>query len=154
MLRREFLAAIATFTAASAAVKATLVAAKSPEEKVGEFFRAVACGEAACGSGAVLVPPEFADAVAEAAELRSQFERTLIECLRDRSLYCVGVTSDRNADYRAFYRAAKPGEVSPEQSRAEAVLGMYERGILFVERVNVFNDYDGVEVFFSICTKG
>jgi hypothetical protein len=154
MLRRDFIKVVTSLAAASAAVKATIAATKTPEDRVGEYFRDVVCA-GKCGDGAALVPPEIADAVVEAVELRSQFERTLVDCLRDGSMYCLGVTSDRSADYRAMYRPAKyAGEVSPEKSRAEAMLAMYDRGVVYVERVNVYNGYDGFEVFFSICTRG
>ena len=148
MLRRDFLAAIASFTAAGAVAKAALAAAKTPQEKAGEFLRGRGQDPSA---GAVLVPQEFSDALDE----RSRFERTIVDCLRDNSMYCLGVTSDRKADYRVMYRPAKhSGEVSPEQSRATTMLAMYDRGVVYVDRVNVYNDYDGFEVFFSICTKG
>ena len=151
MLRRDFLAAIASFTAAGAVAKAALAPAKTPQEKVGEFFRDRRDRGQDPSAGAVLVPQEFSDALDE----RSLFERTIVDCLRDNSMYCLGVTSDRDADYRVMYRPAKhAGEVSPEQSRAEAMLAMYDRGMVYVEQVNVYNEYDGFEVFFSICTKG
>ena len=144
MLRRDFLSLIASFTAASTAVRVAAAAANVPAD------RAVCGVDLASPGGDVTVV-----ALAEALDQRSQFERTVIDCLRDGSVYCLGVTSDRGADYRAMYRPAKRvGEVSPEQSRAGAVLAMYDRGVIYVERVNVYNGYDGFEVFFSICTTG
>lgn len=153
MLRREFLAAVASFTAASAAAKAALAAASPPQEKAGEFFRSLCCDKAKPGAGAALVPPEFVDAL-KAIDERSQFERTLVNCLRDGSLVLVGVTSHHHSDYRAFYRPAKvAGEVSVEANRHETLMAMHDRGLIVIDSVNVYNGFTGVDVIFSICTR-
>jgi hypothetical protein len=143
MLRRDFLSLIASFTAASAAVKVAAAAANVPAD------RAVCGVDLAAPSGDVTVV-----ALVEALEHRSQFERTLVECLRDGSLYCLGVTSDAGADYRVMYVPSDGSLAASRLARAAAVLSMYDRGIIFIDRVNAYNGFDGVEVFFSICTKG
>lgn len=141
MLRRDFLAAIASFTAAGAAAKAALASAGSPS---------VSVAEACCGRSAGVALP--AD-VAKALDERSIFERTLVGCLRDGSMRLLGVTSHRIADYRAVYLPAAPGAVSKDQPRHETLMAMYDRGLIVVDSVTVFNGYSGVEVIFSICTR-
>lgn len=141
MLRRDFLAAIASFTAAGAAAKSALASAGSPSASVAE----VCCGRAA----GVALPPD----VAKALDERSIFERTLVGCLRDGSMRLLGVTSCRRGDYRAVYLPAAPGAVSKDQPRHETLMGMYDRGLIVVDEVIVFNGYSGVEVVFSICTR-
>lgn len=141
MLRRDFLAAIASFTAAGAVAKAALASAGKPTTSVAE----VCCGRA---SGDVL-PVD----VAKALDERSLFERTLVDCLRDGSMRLLGVTSGRRGDYRAVYLPAAPGAVSKDQPRHETLMGMYDRGLIVVDEVVVFNGYSGVEVVFSICTR-
>lgn len=140
MLRREFLAAIASFTVASASAKAALATVGRPS---------VSVAEACCGkeSGKAF-PPN----VVKALDERSVFERTLVECLRDGSMRLLGVTSHRSADYRAVYLPAAPGAVA-EQPRHGAIMAMYDRGMIVVDSVTVFNGYSGVEVVFSICTR-
>jgi hypothetical protein len=140
MLRRDFLAAIASFTAAGAVAKSALASAGKPTASVAE----VCCGRA---SGAVL-PVD----VAKALDERSIFERTLIDCLRDGSMRLLGVTTHVRGDYRAVYLPAAPGAVA-EQPRHETLMGMYDRGLIVVDEVIVFNGYSGVEVVFSICTR-
>lgn len=141
MLRRDFLAAIASFTAAGAVAKAALASAGKPTASVAE----VCCNRAA---GDVL-PVD----VAKALDERSLFERTLVGCLRDGSMRLLGVTSGRRGDYRAVYLPAAPGAVSKDQPRHETLMGMYDRGLIVVDEVVVFNGYSGVEVIFSICTR-
>lgn len=156
MLRREFLAVVAAFTAAGAAAKAALASTKTPQEKAGEFFRELCCRKPEPGAGAALVPPEFSDALSKALDERSQFERTLVDCLRDGSLVLVGVTTSRSSgDYEAFYRPAECAVArSDEERRQASLMQMYDRGLIVVDRVNVYNGYTGVMVIFSICTKG
>lgn len=154
MLRREFLAAIASFTAAGAAAKAAL-AATTPQEKAGQWIRDFACRRPASDAGACLVPQEFSDALSKALDERSQFERVLVECLRDGSMTLLGVTTHAGSDYRAVYRPAVPADrQSPEIRRHEALLAMYDRGLIVMDRVNVYAGYSAVEVIFAICTKG
>lgn len=147
MLRRDFIAAIASFTSASAAVKATIAATKAPDEKAGEYFRSIACG---C-SDAEAVPPEVADAVAEAAALRSEFEKTVVTCLRDGSLRCLAVEGGP----RGYEATLVPhgGVESPlEKGRLTNVIDLYDRGVVYIDRVVVINNYCGVRVFFDICS--
>lgn len=153
MLRRDFLAAVALFTAAGAAAKAVLASAKTPQEKAGEFLRDLCCRRPDSSAGAVLVPQEFSDALSKALDERSLFERTLVDCLRDGSMILLGVTSHAYGDYKAVYLPAAGGRESKEQSRHESLMAMYDRGLIVVERVNVFNGYTGVEIVFSICTR-
>lgn len=150
MLRREFLAAVASFTAAGAAARAALAAVDTPQEKAGKFLRDLRCHKPEPGA-----VPEFSDALAAAIDERSRFERTLIDCLRDGSLVLMGVTNSRGGDYMAFYRSAD-GAVSRsvEDERHQTLMAMYDRGLIAIDSVNVFNAYTGVEVIFSICTKG
>lgn len=131
MLRRDFLAAIASFTAAGAAVKAA-----SPNWS---------CCDRVETAG---VTTELTKLLDE----RSIFERTLIDCLRDGSMRLLGVTTHMRGDYRAVYLPAAPGAVA-EQPRHETLMGMYDRGMIVVDEVIVFNGYSGVEVVFSICTR-
>lgn len=140
MLRRDFLAAIASFTAAGAVAKSALASAGKPATSVAE----VCCNRAA----GVAFPAD----VAKALDERSLFERTLVGCLRDGSMRLLGVTSGRRGDYRAVYLPAGPGAVA-EQPRHETLMGMYDRGLIVVDEVIVFNGYSGVEVIFSICTR-
>ena len=140
MLRRDFLAAIASFTAAGAVAKSALASAGKPTTSVAE----VCCNRAA---GAA-----FPVDVVKALDERSLFERTLVDCLRDGSMRLLGVTSGRRGDYRAVYLPAAPGAVA-EQPRHETLMSMYDRGLIVVDEVTVFNGYSGVEVVFSICTR-
>lgn len=123
MLRREFLAAIASFTAASAVAKAALASAKSS--------------------------PTDAVVLSKVLDERTRFERTLIECLRDGSLYPVGVTVTRRGDYRVFYSPKTRSLETADTARASAILGMYDLGVIKVERVDVYNGYCAAEVTFS-----
>lgn len=149
MLRRDFIAAIASFTAAGAAARSTLAALKCPEEKAGEWIRDAMLRPQE-GSGAALVPELFADAIAEAVELRSQFERTIVACLRDGSMHPVGITSCRRG-YSAFYRCAKPTDWrTTEHSRHDAVMRLYDEGKVVIEDVEVFNAFDAVQITFGI----
>lgn len=151
MLRRDFFKIAASFVAATTAARETLAALKAPEERVGEFLRDMACPVQNETTGAALVPVEFADAIAEAMELRSQFERTLVECLRDGSMVLVGV-SGCHVGYEAFYRPAKfPGEGSLEQARHDALLEMHDRGAIIVDSVTCINHYSGVNITFATC---
>jgi len=131
MLRRDFLAAIASFAAAGAAVKDA-----SPNWS---------CCDKVEPSGVTAELTELLDE-------RSIFERTLIDCLRDGSMRLLGVTTHMRGDYRAVYLPAAPGAVA-EQHRHETLMGMYDRGLIVVDEVIVFNGYSGVEVVFSICTR-
>lgn len=132
MLRREFLALVASFAAASAAAKTALAAAKASPAGIADAKSVV-------------------DAV---VECRSDFEQTLAKCLCDGSLYPLGVSVDRGGSYYAVYRPAVAGEsASPEQPRVDAVLAMHGRGVVEIERVNIYNGYSGVEVVFSISTR-
>lgn len=148
MLRRDFLKAVAAFTAATTAAKA-VVAAATPQAKAGDWLRENFLCQRPWPAGAALVPPEFATALEDALNERSLFERTLIDCLRDGSLRLVGVTCHR-ADYSALYVAG--GEHGPEQARHDALMRMYDDGLIVIESVTVINRYDGVQVDFSICT--
>jgi hypothetical protein len=131
MLRRDFLAAIASFAAAGAAVKAA-----SPNWSC--------CDK--------VEPAGVATELTKLLDERSIFERTLVDCLRDGSMRLLGVTSGRRGDYRAVYLPAAHGAVA-EQPRHETLMGMYDRGLIVVDEVIVFNGYSGVEVVFSICTR-
>ena len=131
MLRRDFLAAIASFAAAGAAVKAA-----SPNWSC--------CDK--------VEPAGVATELTKLLDERSTFERTLIDCLRDGSMRLLGVTTHMRGDYRAVYLPAIPGAVA-EQPRHETLMGMYDRGLIVVDEVIVFNGYSGVEVVFSICTR-
>lgn len=131
MLRRDFLAAIASFAAAGAAVKAA-----SPNWSC--------CDK--------VEPAGDATELTKLLDERSIFERTLIDCLRDGSMRLLGVTTHMRGDYRAVYLPAIPGAVA-EQPRHETLMGMYDRGLIVVDEVIVFNGYSGVEVVFSICTR-
>jgi hypothetical protein len=131
MLRRDFLAAIASFAAAGAAVKAA-----SPNWSC--------CDK--------VEPAGVATELTKLLDERSIFERTLIDCLRDGSMRLLGVTTHVHGDYRAVYLPAAPGAVA-EQPRHETLMAMYDRGLIVVDEVIVFNGYSGVEVVFSICTR-
>lgn len=152
MLRRDFFKAALAFTAAAASAKA-VVAAASPQEKAGEWLRdkflCARCDPPA--GGAALVPPEFVAAIEKELEKVSQFERTLVDCIRDGSLVLVGVTG-HSVGYEAFYRPARtPGEHSREQHHHDSLMAMHDRGLIIVEDVTAWNNYDAFSVRFAIC---
>ena len=138
MLRRDFLKAVAAFTAAATSAKAAL-AASAPQVDVAEAFVACRCDPVEAGI-------DLGDI--------STFEGTLVECLRDGSMVLIGVTG-HPVGYEAFYRPAKvPGERAVEQDRHDSLMAMHARGMIVVEDVTVWNSYDAVSVRFAICTHG
>lgn len=137
MLRRDFLKAAAAFTAAVTSAKAALAAA-SPGCDATEKFVACRCGRD--------------DQGADLCEVIT-FERTLISCLRDGSMVLIGV-SGCAVGYEAFYRPAfTPLERPIEQHRHDSLMAMHARGMIVVEDVTVWNNYDAVSIRFAICTK-
>jgi hypothetical protein len=134
MLRRDFLSLIASFTAASTAVRVAAAAANVPAD------------QAVCGVD--LAAP--GGALAEALDQRSQFERTVIDCLRDKSLRCLGVETS-GSGFDATFVPHAGYEPPIERRRIEGVLELYDRGVVYVSSVTVLNNYSGVRVFFGIC---
>jgi len=130
MLRREFLQAVAGFLAAASAAKAALAAAGP-----------AALSECRCGAAQ---PPAGVD-----LDEVSTFEKTIMSCLRDGSLSLVGV-SGCGAGYEAFYR---PGNCHIERLRHESLMAMYDRGMIVVDDVTVWNNYDAFSIRFAICTN-
>lgn len=137
MLRRDFFKAVSGFVAATAAARAAVVAAGLPaDQRLSDVQRGVA--------------PRAAEAALPALELRREFEKVIVDCIRDGSLRCVGVTSGCS-DYEAFYVPSRGDGLPSERDRSDALLGLYDRGVVVMDSVRVINRYDGVTVCFSIC---